>query len=753
MLRGPALLLGAEWFDDRPGGLNRYLRDLSEALARSGLDHRVVVVSEAAGAPARYCGADASGRPLVARLLRYARVARRQCAGAAVVDSHFALYSLLPLCLPSLRHRPIVAHFQGPWAEESLVAAPGARAGAALKRLVERTVYRRVDEFVVLSHAFADLLRTEYGVGPWRIHVVPPAVDLERFRPGDQPTARRSLGLPDDGFVATVARRLEARMGLDVLLEAWAQVVAQHPGSTLVVVGTGSRSAALHRRATELGLRHQVRFLGRVPDTDLVTAYRAADVSVVPTIELEGFGLIVLESLAAGTPVVVSDVGGLPEAVAGLDGATVVPAGDPDALASALLETAAGRHASPTACRRHAERFSFEALAGRHREIYDRAGSPRRRVLFVDHCAQRSGGELALARLLPAMDVDAHVVLGETGPLEDILRGDGVTVEVLPLAPPVAHVRRADVRPAGRAVWRAVAGSAGATWQLRRRIRELRPDIVHTNSLKSALYGGVAARSAGVPVVWHVRDRIADDYLPMSAVRLVRLAARWLPSAVIANSATTLGTLGALRQPTAIVGSPICEPARMREPRADRGELVVTSIGRLAPWKGQHVFLDAFAKAFPDGGARATVVGGALFGEDSYSEELTAQVHRLGLDGRVTFTGHLEDVDDVLARSDVLVHSSTVPEPFGQVVVQGMAAGVAVVASAAGGPAEIVRDGLDGLLHAPGDADALAGCLRRLGTDPSLRHRLAAAGRERAPEFSARRLASQVHAVYDQLLG
>ena len=132
------------------------------------------------------------------------------------------------------------------------------------------------------------------------------------------------------------------------------------------------------------------------------------------------------------------------------------------------------------------------------------------------------------------------MILGEHGPLVDRLREAGVSVEVLPMAAAAREVRKDSVRP-GTLGFRAMAASLHYVWMLRRRLRELQPDVVHTNSLKAALYGGVAGRLAGIPVIWHIRDRIAPDYLPMAAVRLVQLGSRVLPDAVIANSHATLG--------------------------------------------------------------------------------------------------------------------------------------------------------------------------------------------------------------------
>jgi glycosyltransferase involved in cell wall biosynthesis len=303
--------------------------------------------------------------------------------------------------------------------------------------------------------------------------------------------------------------------------------------------------------------------------------------------------------------------------------------------------------------------------------------------------------------------------------------------------------------------------------RLARRLKVLGPDVVHTNTLKSALYGGAASRIACIPCIWHIRDRIATDYLPPTAVRLVRLAAKSIPSAIIANSQTTLDTLRlkpnhrnrtvhdsvvAARDPHADTSSVIPSPVVMPPDEVSSGNAAsqfnVGMIGRIAPWKGQDVFLRAFAKAFSETEARATLVGSAMFGEDGYETELRDLVQNLGIADRVEFRGFREDVFAELQRVDVLVHASVLPEPFGQVVVEGMAAGLPVVAARAGGPAEILIEGETGLLYSPGDVDELAMILRRLANDRQLRQELGMRGRAAAQMFSPERVAHQILDVY-----
>lgn len=755
------LVLGDGWHVDRPGGLNRYVADLIGALEDLGSRPRCIVLGPGEDAPDSVTTAGHRLQLLPLRLWQFCHAAVGAGREADVVDAHFALTALLPVVFGPLRRKPLVVHFQGPWADEGAVQGENRRR-SVVKRAIERPVYHRAARVIVLSYAFKRLLVERYAVAPWRIAVVPPGVDLDAFRPGDGAEARVRLGLPAEKTIVLTVRRLVPRMGIDVLLEAWAQL-GPDPDGVLVVVGQGQERANLEAQAARLGIQRSVRFLGRVDEAKLLDCYQAADMVVLPSVALEGFGLTALEALACGAPVIATTTGGLPEVLSGLDPTLIVPAGDAQALASRIAEARAGALPLPDAgrCRAHAESFSWHRAGVRHQAIYADAANPAPRLLrvvYLDHCALLSGGELALLRLLPALDeIDAHVVLAQDGPLVPKLLQAGVSVEVLPMSEQARDVHRAQVR-LGRLPILSAVRTMGYTIRLARHLRRLRPDIVHTNSLKSAVYGGVAGRLAGIPVVWHVRDRIADDYLPPTAVRVVKALAERLPTAIIGNSRATLDALGATNGRQTVVPSPVglvATPAR-RVP-ATEGPIAprrfrVGIVGRLAPWKGQHLFLDAFARAFPEPTAEAVIIGAALFGEQDYADKLAAQVTGLGLQDRVDFRGFRDDMAAELGRLDVVVHASVTAEPFGQVVVEAMALGVPVVAANAGGPAEIVEHEVTGLLFPPGDVEALGHALVRLASDPVLRRRLRAAGPERARDFRPEVVAPMVMGVYTDVL-
>jgi glycosyltransferase involved in cell wall biosynthesis len=757
-------MLGMGWFPSTLGGLDRYYRCLFEQLPEA----TGVVIGPADHAPPTI-EVVADGRSALARrLIGYWTAARRSSANIDVVDAHFALYAAPPLLLGGLRKRPAVFHFHGPWAEENVAARDTSRIRFAFRKALERRVLTSVDAHVVLSSAFGRILLERYRVTPWNLHVWPPGVALDVFTPGDRASARARLGLEPEAFVAVCVRRLVPRMGIDNLLDAWGSIEAGLPtGSTLLLVGEGTLANELAERTGRAPLAGRVRMLGRVPDAHLIDVYRAADVAIVPTIAFEGFGLVVLEAAACGTPSIVSSVGGLPEVAAPLDPSLVVAPADTAALSARLRAASQGALPSRSATRRYAERFSWPKLAERHRELYWRLTRDERdrrlRVVYLDHVARLSGGEIALLRLLPHLQgVHAHVILGEDGPLAERLQQAGISVEVLAFAASARDLRRDAVRPGGASPIAALHTLSHAA-RLARRLRQLQPDLVHTNSLKAGVYGALAAKIARVPLVWHLRDRIADDYLPRPAVRLVRAYIARVADGVIANSAATLDTL----PPTArkggwVIPDSVQAPGHPQTRDAGRAtdrpgpsypdSLTFGMLGRLAPWKGQDLFLRAFAAAFPEGSERAVLVGSPMFGEESYEQQLHELVTQLGLAGRVEFRGFREDIWHELASFDVLVHASIIPEPFGQVVIEGMAAGLAVIAPDEGGPAEVIADGHSGLLFASRDPGSLAAAMRDLCSDPDERQRLGEAARRAAEDFDPRVLAGRFERAYESVL-
>jgi glycosyltransferase involved in cell wall biosynthesis len=382
----------------------------------------------------------------------------------------------------------------------------------------------------------------------------------------------------------------------------------------------------------------------------------------------------------------------------------------------------------------------------------------RPRIVLLDHTATMGGGEIALLNLARAVDATRFEIIAlllEEGPLAEHLREIGIDVRIEPLDAAIGQTRKESL---GAGSFGKLTRSWSFTTRLKRRLREIGPAIVHTNSLKADILGGVAARRTGIPVVWHIRDRIVQEYLPGMATRVFRRLARWIPRHIVAISQSVLNTLH-------LPESFLHEKSRARvvhdgvilpphRSKIENEALRIGIVGRISPWKGQHIFLRAAAQVrekFPE--ARFMIIGAPLFAENDYERELHKLTEQLKLRDVVQFTGFRTDVPDLIAQLDILVHASTLGEPFGQVVAEGMAAGKAVVATAGGGVPEIILDGKSGLLVPMGDAGAMAAALLRLAGDPPLREKLGAAARQRIEEqFTIERTARGVEAVWDHVL-
>lgn len=379
------------------------------------------------------------------------------------------------------------------------------------------------------------------------------------------------------------------------------------------------------------------------------------------------------------------------------------------------------------------------------------------RILFLDHTAALGGGEIALLRLLRVLDrsrFEPVVVLFEDGPLVSELRSSGMDVRVLPLSSRVTQTRKDSLGTGSLfklgALWDVVTFS----WRLSRLIRQINPALVHTNSLKSDLIGGVASRLAFRKVVWHVRDRIVPEYLPGKVVKVFRFLCRWMPTMVVTNSQATLETLNAPARSNRyrVVHDGTHLPPNTTE--LPLNPIKVGLVGRISPWKGQHVFLKAIAKIrerFP--AVRFQIIGSALFNEADYEREIRALCADLGLADSVEFTGFQSDVEQIMSSLTLLVHASTIGEPFGQVVIEAMAAARPLIATRGGGVPEIVEDSRTGLLVPMGDVDALAAAMTTLLSDTDRMRQMGAAGRERVSEsFTIERTARNLEAVFDHLL-
>jgi len=395
------------------------------------------------------------------------------------------------------------------------------------------------------------------------------------------------------------------------------------------------------------------------------------------------------------------------------------------------------------------------------REIVRAGARLAKTVVYVQPTSEVGGSDIALSRLVSHLDRERYrpvVVLPAAGPLLPKLEAAGCRVIVLPMM---------QLRSVKSLRYQALylARFWPTIFRLARLLRREGADLVHTNSLFS-LYGAWAALVARVPHIWHIRE-IPDSPPPMRKLlswMALLLSARVVP---MTDAVARLFKPAALRRGQVVsipdgidlrVYHPSVQGERIRrELDIDPAAPLVGFVGRLDPWKGADIFVRAaaeVAKQWPDVGY--LVCGGELPGYESYADQVKRLAWELGLKGRIHFTGwvyRLDDIPEVMAAIDVLVHTSVRPEPFGLVLVEAMATAKPLVASNAGGVQEVVEANVTGLLAEPGDWRGVAQAVGALLVDPVRAQAMGRAGRERAEQlFEVGAYARKIAALYAQVL-
>ncbi len=316
---------------DRSGGLGRVAWESAKALSRLGHDSIVVEPREGTPSEGEVIAGVTAFRSSRAPHLRTSDFLHTRTNlideliekfEPSAVITHGPLSGWTWARCSRRANLPSLTVFHSAWGDEYRVEHESAqgRVGGWLRDRAERRVIRRASKYLTLSAFMAARLAELHRVPRAEIHTVPGGVDLEHFSPGEAKSRiRKRLGWKLGVPTLISVRNMRPRMGLGNLLEAVAQVLPRVPDLRLVLIGHGPLREELHRSCRKLGLANVVDFAGFVEDADLPDMYRAADLAVVPTAALEGFGLVILEALACGTPVMATPVGGIPEILTGLD--------------------------------------------------------------------------------------------------------------------------------------------------------------------------------------------------------------------------------------------------------------------------------------------------------------------------------------------------------------------------------------------------------------------------------------------------
>ncbi|GAA4176614.1 glycosyltransferase [Shinella granuli] len=606
---------------------------------------------------------------------------------------------------------------------------------------------------VIANSSFTASLAAPY-VAAGRLRTVTPTVPAQAAADPDRLAALRASH--GEGLQVVTLCRLEPRKGVDRLIEAVAALHPAYPGLTLHVAGDGADRARLEALARDAGIAGAVIFHGRVPDAEKAALLEFADVFAMPARRegnsVEGFGLVYLEAAWYGVPSLAGREGGAADAVHDGETGLLCDGADPASVTAALdrllgdrdfrlrLGENAARHARQQTWQHKIEDFLMPPPEGKT------TAGPRVLQLLPalgDGGVERSAVEMA--GHLGALGLP-NWIASAGGPLVAAAEAAGARHVTLP----VGKKSPFSAISAARAVARLVDAEG--------------IDIIHARSRVPAWVGLLARRLARRPV--HFVTTFHGVYSHGNALKRFYNSAMLRVPLVIANSGFIRDHIVAVYgfpQARVVVAPRGVEPDLFDPARAPaetrsalRSELgateigpLVVMVGRVTRWKGHAVLLEAAARLDrPD--LRLAFVGG---GSDALVAELQRDIARLGLDGRVTFTGSRRDIPAVLAAADLAVSASTDPEAFGRAAIEAQAMGTPVIATDHGGSRETVLPGRTGWLVPPGDAAALAAALEEALSDPGRLKAMGANGREHVlANFTTRQMLEKEFSAYERLM-
>lgn len=357
------------------------------------------------------------------------------------------------------------------------------------------------------------------------------------------------------------------------------------------------------------------------------------------------------------------------------------------------------------------------------------------KILFYNHTGKVSGGERVLSMIVSGLDrqvFDSLVLCPDDGPLAAIIRASGVrTLAIDPL------IARFTWRP--MFLIRYLSSFVRLMRAARVAVISEKPDLIHANSIRSGLVMTIATVGLKIPVVWHVHDLLPRHPLS-TAIRFVAIASRQTHIVAVSDAVATRfrGSLlqwFARRCDAITIHNAVdvekFHPNSLKRTLTRRSlgfgdsELILGIVGQLTPRKGQLETIEAFAHVAQNcKEAKLVIVGEALFNRDfQYADALHNTAKRLGISDRVRFLGHREDIPELTRAFDLAIVNSKA-EPFGLTVVEAMASGTPVLATAVDGIREIIEPGGTGWLVNSGDREELVESLELLLADEDLRAKL-----------------------------
>ncbi|CAI1854031.1 glycosyltransferase family 4 protein [Serratia fonticola] len=353
------------------------------------------------------------------------------------------------------------------------------------------------------------------------------------------------------------------------------------------------------------------------------------------------------------------------------------------------------------------------------------------KMIFLDHTAKLGGAQFSLLDISSAFRDDCSVLLLGDGEFRRLLEQRDVEVDVFDMEATLSPLKR-DVKI--RSVLKVSMSLFAYLLRLRKVL--LTKDIIYTNSLKSFIISALSILGRRKKIVLHLRDALTEEHFSKNVIRATLMMAKLSRAQIIANSLYTKNCFieaGGNADRCQVILNAIDESpfVNIEHIKFNNDFLKVLSLGRISPWKGQHILIEAI-KNIPS--IELKIVGSPNFGEDEYYALLKSLVEKYGLTDRVSFVEFCINIYEHLEWSDVVVHTSTSPEPFGRVVVEAMLAERIAIASDSGGVPEIIPSPYFGIRITPGEPEILAEQLRKIAVDKKGYKAIAKNGKVHAQE-------------------
>ncbi len=402
------------------------------------------------------------------------------------------------------------------------------------------------------------------------------------------------------------------------------------------------------------------------------------------------------------------------------------------------------------------------------------------KILYLNPAADLGGAERSLLDIIytirkNAPELELHLIVTADGPLIKQATEVGVSVELLTLPTELAELGDSGLSLKKSPVnaiyflfssFESLISLWRYTHQLKKAIKLLQPDLIHSNGFKTHLLTSLV--NPQVPLIWHVRDFV-------SSRRIVSRVLQWASSRATMAIAISQAIGQDLQKvipklPVEVVYnaidteyfSPVQRKGELLDdmaglPPAPAETLRIGLIATFARWKGQDIFLEAASRLLSnlEVPLRFYIIGGAIYqtkGSQFSLPELQSLAASLSISQFVGFTGFQQNTADIYRALDIVVHASTQPEPFGRTIIEAMACGKPVIVSQAGGAAELFTHNYDALGVPPGDTAALASAIEYLIDNPDRRQLLSQNARETVlKRFSHDRLGQEILELYNKL--